>query len=280
MPPAGDFRSGPPGGVGDGMDANDQHLRAGLGELVAAVLEPELRSMGASMGVLVWTTEPAGAAAGPSAPVAELLWSFGLPQELAHSWCRIPLDAPLPITEAIRAPTGDLGGAHRPRPTVSDAGRGAGDRCGGDDLGAGPSARSVPVGVVGALGVGFPRPRPVAPAEVAALAALADRGAGVLAAAGLLPCQSAELRPIGADEFRAAVPRPGGPTVAAGAAGSDNRAGRAVPTGLSAPQEAGAGLGLGGVDLGLLETLLIHAPVGVAVLDRELRFVLVNPRAG
>lgn len=156
---------------------------AARAQVVAALLEPELVRLGASLGSLLLR----------SADGAELepVWSFGLSEELAHAWRRLPVSASLPVADAVRLDevmaVGSLAERVARHPALSVApGTSAGAILAAPLHPPTPGGARV-AGMVGALGVGFPDRRGLDPAVRAAVADLARRCAGELAAFNLLP---------------------------------------------------------------------------------------------
>lgn len=177
----------------------------------------------------------------------DLVDHVGMVPELAETWAHFPLAAPVGISRAAR--TGEV--------IVADSFR--------ERLIRFPATASLPTAdieglvavplwhpgadgtVIGAMSLGF---RGVVPPGAASVATtLAATAARRIRAAGL---RHGARRPV-ADE-----PGPPGPSPVAGLGRS--------PT-------------VAAIDQALLETVLLHLPVGVSVLDRDLRFVTANQRA-
>ncbi|WP_422745525.1 SpoIIE family protein phosphatase [Micromonospora sp. WMMD754] len=198
-----------------------------------------LRRTGAEVAVLV-LLDPAGTQ-------LDLIYSVGMVPELAETWARFPLAAPVGISRAAR--TGEVveAGSFRERlirfpataslPTADVEGLVAAPLWHPDGDGT----------VVGALSLGFRGHVP--PGTVEAATGLAAYAAGRVRAAGLRH---------GAHVPVAEEPGPPGPSPVA---------------------TLGHGPAVSAIDQALLETILLHLPVGVSVLDRDLRFVMANQRA-
>ncbi|MFI5836068.1 SpoIIE family protein phosphatase [Micromonospora sp. NPDC051300] len=177
----------------------------------------------------------------------DLAHHVGMVPELAETWAHFPLAAPVGISRAAR--TGEV--------IVADSFR--------ERLIRFPATASLPTAdveglvaaplwhpdgdgtVIGAISLGFRGAVP--PGTVAVATGLAATAARRVRAAGL---------PHGARRPVADEPGPPGPSPVAAL-------GR-TPT-------------VAAIDQALLETILLHLPVGVSVLDRDLRFVTVNQRA-
>ncbi|SBT52333.1 SpoIIE family protein phosphatase [Micromonospora auratinigra] len=180
----------------------------------------------------------------------DLVWQAGMVPEVAETWSRFPLGAPVAIARSARTGEPLEAGSFRER------------------LIRFPATASVPTAdveglvtapvwhpeagsertVIGAMSMGFRGTPPAGATQT--LIRLAGYAAERVRAAGL---------PYGS---RRPVPDDPAP----------------LPT-TSALAHLVRGAGAQGIDQALLETVLLHLPVGVSVLDRELRFTLVNQRA-
>ncbi|MFC4148177.1 SpoIIE family protein phosphatase [Micromonospora mangrovi] len=180
----------------------------------------------------------------------DLVWQAGMVPEVAETWSRFPLGAPVAIARSAR--TGELveAGSFRERlirfpatasvPTADVEGLVTAPLWQHD-----PGREPV---VIGAISIGYRQGLPPRATETAV--ELATYAAERVRAAGL---RHGSRRPTPDDP----VP---------------------LPT-ASAVAQLARGAGAQGIDQALLDTVLLHLPVGVSVLDRDLRFTLVNPRA-
>ncbi|MCI4064441.1 SpoIIE family protein phosphatase [Micromonospora sp. R77] len=180
----------------------------------------------------------------------DLVSQAGMVPEVAESWSRFPLGAPVAIARSAR--TGELveAGSFRERlirfpatasvPTADVEGLVAAPLWQ-------PRPGHEPV-VIGAISIGYRRGVP--PGALETVVRLAEHAAEQVRVTGL--------------RHGSRQPAPDGPVP--------------LPT-MSAVAQLARGAGAQGIDQALLETVLMHLPVGVSVLDRDMRFMLVNQRA-
>ncbi|MCZ7439591.1 SpoIIE family protein phosphatase [Micromonospora sp. WMMC241] len=214
--------------------------RAGLAVGDGELLPPDvLRRTGAQVAVLVLLD--------PGGTQLDLVDQVGMVPELAETWARFPLAAPVGISRAAR--TGEVIEADSFRERLIRF----------------PATASLPTADVEGL-VAAPLWHPGADGTIIGAISLGFRGVvppGTASAATTLAATAA--RRVRAAGLRHGARRP--------VADEPGRPGPSPVASLGRSPTVAA------IDQALLETVLLHLPVGVSVLDRDLRFVTANQRA-